>query len=153
MATTVEEDSTITAGTQQQTSSGSSNQQEAGVAAVAAAAASSREKGIQVVQVLPWADAVAEGQGDKGEVLLELDGVSINTPDGGLALVQNLSLKVSGHSFFWHTSNMTQQGCEYDVASACGTRIFSRAVIVYIVWQVALALHKDLMYVLPALLC
>lgn len=95
IASYVEEDSSDTAGTQAQPgSSTSSSQQEADIAAVAAAAASSSEKGIQVVQVLPWADAVAEGQGGKGEVLLELDGVSINTPDGGLALVQNLCLKV-----------------------------------------------------------
>jgi hypothetical protein len=101
MATSVEEDATDTAGTQLQPSSSgssSSSQQEADLAAVAAAAASSSEKGLQVVQVLPWADAVAEG--DKGEVLLELDGVSINTPDGGLALVQNLTLKVRGQSCF-----------------------------------------------------
>lgn len=60
-------------------------------------------KGIQVIQVLPWADAASsssssasESEGSRGEVLLELDGVSINTPDGGLALVQNLNLKVRG---------------------------------------------------------
>jgi len=64
-------------------------------AAAAATVASSSGGGIQVIQVLPWADAASStGPGSRGEVLLELDGVSINTPDGGLALVQNLSLKV-----------------------------------------------------------
>lgn len=80
----------------------SSSQQDAAAvtAAAVAAAASSNGKGIQVVQVLPSADpssstVAAAGQGGQGEVLLELDGVSINTPDGGLALVQNLNIKVS----------------------------------------------------------
>jgi hypothetical protein len=68
------------------------------MAAAAAAAASSGAQGIQVVQVLPWADAASpdsSSSSSQGELLLELDNVSINTPDGGLALVQNLSLKVS----------------------------------------------------------
>lgn len=78
----------------------SSQQDAAAVTAAVAAAASSNGKGIQVVQVLPSADpssstVAAAGQGGQGEVLLELDGVSINTPDGGLALVQNLNIKVS----------------------------------------------------------
>lgn len=69
----------------------------AAAAAASAAVASSSGGGIQVIQVLPWADAASStGPGSRGEVLLELDGVSINTPDGGLALVQNLSLKVRG---------------------------------------------------------
>lgn len=65
-------------------------------AAAAAAASSSSGRGIQVIQVLPWADADSSGPpgSSKGELLLELDNVSINTPDGGLALVQNLNLQV-----------------------------------------------------------
>ncbi|KAF8071082.1 ABCC2 [Scenedesmus sp. PABB004] len=47
---------------------------------------------IQVVHVVPWRDGGAPAD---GELLLELDGVSINTPDGGLALVQDLSLRVA----------------------------------------------------------
>lgn len=54
-------------------------------------------KGIQVVQVLPWSDVSSlepAAAGGQQELLLELEDVSINTPDGGLALVQHLSLKV-----------------------------------------------------------
>lgn len=82
------------AGTALQASSRQPVGDSAAVAAAAAAAASSSGTNIQVVQVLPWADADSSSSSGKGEVLLELDHVSINTPDGGLALVQNLSLKV-----------------------------------------------------------
>eukprot|EP00879_Flechtneria_rotunda_P026551 GHRR01028321.1.p1 GENE.GHRR01028321.1~~GHRR01028321.1.p1 ORF type:complete len:773 (+),score=316.24 GHRR01028321.1:1160-3478(+) len=66
-------------------------------------------QGIQVVHVVPWQNGngsssnkatrtSASSSGD-GELLLELDSVSINTPDGGLALVKDLSCKVhAGHN-------------------------------------------------------
>jgi hypothetical protein len=87
------------AGSSVDTAAQPSSRRQAGTDSTSSAAASSSGTGIQVIQVLPWADAesaAAAGAGSgSGEVLLELDSVSINTPDGGLALVQNLSLKVS----------------------------------------------------------
>ncbi|WIA11843.1 hypothetical protein OEZ85_011930 [Tetradesmus obliquus] len=72
----------------------------AAAAGAAAAAAVNEGVGIQVVHVVPWQDpssssssSSTHGDAD-GEVLLEMDHVSINTPDGGLALVQDLSLKL-----------------------------------------------------------
>lgn len=52
--------------------------------------------GIQVVHVLPdqSGSSSSSRRGVSGDVLLELDHVSINTPDGSLALVQDLSIKV-----------------------------------------------------------
>lgn len=66
-------------------------------AAAAAAANGTPEPGIQIVYVLPdqnGSSSSGSRVGDLGDVLLELDHVSINTPDGSLALVQDVSLKV-----------------------------------------------------------
>jgi hypothetical protein len=75
----------------------------ASAAGAAAAAAVNEGVGIQVVHVVPWQDpsssSSSRGGDVAGEVLLEMDRVSINTPDGGLALVQDLSLKV--HAGAW----------------------------------------------------
>jgi hypothetical protein len=103
VAASMEEDAvgveSLPAAAAAESSSGSQQAAEpTSITAAAAAAASSGAQGIQVVQVLPWADAASpdsSSSSSQGEVLLELDNVSINTPDGGLALVQNLSLKVS----------------------------------------------------------
>jgi hypothetical protein len=79
-------------------SSTAADLQAAAAAAGAAAAAAVNEGiGIQVVHVVPWQDPSSSSSSksaDDDEVLLEMDHVSINTPDGGLALVQDLSLKV-----------------------------------------------------------
>jgi hypothetical protein len=73
----------------------------AAAAGAAAAAAVNEGVGIQVVHVVPWQDPSSSSSSSRGpggaaadEVLLEMDHVSINTPDGGLALVQDLNLKV-----------------------------------------------------------
>lgn len=107
IASTDESQASDAEGSEDTAAQPSSSRRQADADARAAAAASSSGTGIQVIQVLPWADAesaaaAGDGGGSSGEVLLELDNVSINTPDGGLALVQNLSLKVSGAEGGWH---------------------------------------------------
>jgi hypothetical protein len=80
---------------QQLVGSISADLQAAAAAAGAAAAAAVNEGiGIQVVHVVPWQDPSSSSSKSADDVLLEMDHVSINTPDGGLALVQDLSLKV-----------------------------------------------------------
>lgn len=78
----------------------SSNQNVAATAVPAAAAAADYDNAacIQIVQVLPWQSQLNSSMDDANgagqDVLLELDDVSITTPDGALALVQRLSLQV-----------------------------------------------------------
>jgi hypothetical protein len=83
---------------QQLVGSISADLQAAAAAAGAAAAAAVNEGiGIQVVHVVPWQDPSSSSSSSSksaDDLLLEMDHVSINTPDGGLALVQDLSLKV-----------------------------------------------------------
>lgn len=85
---------------------GASVAEAAAAAGAAAAAAVNQGVGIQIVHVVPWQpdDAGSDGSNSStnspaagaanGGLLLEMDRVSINTPDGGLALVQDLDLKV-----------------------------------------------------------
>jgi hypothetical protein len=83
----------------------SSDRDAAGLAVSPAALAAGHDAGaagIQIVQVLPWqsqlSPSIDDGDTTAGagqDVLLELDDVSITTPDGALALVQRLSLQVN----------------------------------------------------------
>jgi energy-coupling factor transporter ATP-binding protein EcfA2 len=73
----------------------------AGARATSSSRGSAGSRTIQVVQVLASPGGGGESRSSSGgssgggqQLLLELDAVSINTPDGGLALVQDLCLKV-----------------------------------------------------------